>query len=193
MKRTLLLFVIFAASLATAQRPTPFGFKVGWSRSQVLSAVGGGKPLIEKDSIMVLNAAPGATNGFDTFTVAISRKGLSKVLATMNIATNRSGEQIQGKFSSIKSALVRKYGTPTKEFDFIHVGALWAEPEDFTMSLLKKERTLECYWKLADETTIIIEAGADARETGTINLSYEFHPEFDSYKDDQTQKEQTSY
>jgi hypothetical protein len=158
-----------------------------------LAAVGGSKPLLEKDSIMVLNAAPGATNGFDTFTVAISNKGLSKVLASMDVPTNRSGEQIQEKFSSIKSALIAKYGTPTKEFDFIHVGALWAEPEDFTLSLLKKERSLESYWKLADGTTIIIEAGASARDTGTINLSYEFHPEFDSYKEDQIKKEQTSY
>jgi hypothetical protein len=111
----------------------------------------------------------------------------------MDIGTNRSGEQIQGKFSSIKSALVTKYGTPTKEFDFLHDGALWAEPEDFTMSLLKKERSLMCYWKLADETTIIIEAGASTRDTGTVDLTYEFHPEFDSYKEDQTRKEQTSY
>jgi hypothetical protein len=190
---TALLSLALVGSAFAQDRPTPFGFKAGWSHDQVVSAVGKSHVKLEKDSIVVFDSSPGTTNGFNRFTTAISSKGLAKVSGAVDVPTNRSGEQVREKYAAIKSALVAKYGAPKNDWDFLHAGALFSEPEDFTMSLVKEERTLSCSWELASGTTIVLEANGSSSQEAKIYLSYEFHPEFDTYAADQKKKEQTAY
>jgi hypothetical protein len=187
-------FLLLFVSLGfTQNRPTPFGFHAGWSHDEVVSAVGKSHVKKEKDSLVLFDAAPGNSNGFERFMVALSSKGLGKILASVDVPTNRSGEQVREKYAAIKSALVAKYGTPTNDWDFIHSGALFSEPEDFTMSLVKEERTLACSWDLADRTSILLEANGSNSQEAVIRLSYEFHPEFDTYIADKEKQEKSAY
>jgi hypothetical protein len=188
-----LLSLALVGSAFTQNRATPFGFKAGWSREEVVPAVGKSHIQMEKDSTVSFDTSPGPTNGFERFTIAVSSKGLAKVLAAVDVPTNRSGEQVREKYDAVKSALIGKYGAPKHDFDFLHVGALFSEPEDFTLSLVKEERTLTSSWELADGTFIILVAKGSSSQEAKIWLNYEFHPEFDSYVADRKKKEQSAY
>ena len=187
--------LLMFASLGFAQsRPTPFGFHAGWSREQVVNAIGKSHIKKEQGPAMIFDATPaGVTNGFDDFVIIISSKGLAKVMATVAVPTNRSGEQVRDKYDGIRAALISKYSKPSNDWDFVHANALFSEPEDFTMSLVKGERTLTCDWALADGTLISLEVSGSSSQQADIYLKYEFHPEFDAFSADQEKQEKAAY
>jgi len=55
------------------------------------------------------------------------------------------------------------------------------------MALLQGARELRSFWKLDDGTLLLLEAKAQGSTTALISLTYEFHPEFDRKKTEDTQ------
>jgi hypothetical protein len=176
-------------------RPTPFGFKPGMTREQIVAAVGTSHVLLDRGTALSLNTAPTPNSNFERYVVLVSTSvaGLGKVEAIVTVPANRSGEQVIEKYSGIKAALTEKYGKPERDFNFVHAGALFSEPSEFMMSLLKGERSLASSWHLDDGTLIFLRAeGADS-QSASVKLGYEFHPEFDAYEKEKGKEEQSTY
>jgi hypothetical protein len=163
-------------------RPTPFGFKPGMTKEQIMAAVGSSHVLVDNRNALALGAAPNPNGNFERYIVLFSPSGLGKVDGIVTVSANRSGEQVIEKYSEIKAALTQKYGKPEKDYNFVHAGALFSEPNEFMMSLLQGERTLACHWSLDDRTSIFLQAEGFNSQSAHITLSYEFHPEFDTYE-----------
>jgi hypothetical protein len=80
----------------------------------------------------------------------------------------------------LKQALTQRYGTPSRDFDFLRAGAIWKGPNEWMWSLFKKERVLSVYW--GSENTpvkkpvqyIALKATGSSPETAMIVASYEF-------------------
>jgi hypothetical protein len=69
-------------------------------------------------------------------------KGISK-----NIPDSIYGDGTRRKVDEIYDQLSSKYGKGDK-LDFLRPGSIWNEPEDWTMGLLKDERTYAALWDL---------------------------------------------
>lgn len=52
----------------------------------------------------------------------------------------------------------------------VRPGSIWKEPEDWSMALSKKERTLAAWWE--GHGVVLTAVGLD-RESGGLHLSYE--------------------
>lgn len=108
--------------------------------------------------------------------------GLCKIqVASKNIDTSSFGSELQEKHSELVRALSKKYGAPTKEFNFLKAGSIWNEPRDWMMGLLKKERSLSAFWitsdnnNLADSLKVIfLLSHALSDSKGYISLGYDF-------------------
>lgn len=55
-------------------------------------------------------------------------------------------------------------------------------------ALQRGERELRSFWKLNDGTILLLEAKARDSSTAIIGMTYEFHPEFDDFKEENTPK-----
>ena len=183
------------ASAQNINRPNPFGFKPGMTKDAILTAVGGKTHLLDvAGNIITLNNAPKPNPEFNGYMLAISSSaGLGKVLVWSDVESNRSGEQVRDRFSTIRAALVTKYGKPGGDYDFVHAGALFREDDEFMMSLLQGERDLVSFWTLADGTFIFLKAVGKDTQKASIQLSYEFHPEFDSFSKVEDAAKQATY
>ena len=93
-----------------------------------------------------------------------------------NVETNTSGDQLRDEFNEIKGALTTIYG-PSSDFDTLKEGSIWNAPQDFMMSLVKKDRDLSSLWagKSAEHLNgVVLEATASSSTTGVLFLYYEF-------------------
>lgn len=165
-----------------SERPTPFGLHVGMSLAQVTTAVGGEKNIKEVKNQWYGLTVPVETDFTDIFATISPETGLCKIAAMVTFPANQSGDQVRLKFSGVRNLLVAKYGEPNKEYDFLHVGALYHDENEFMWSLYKEERTLAMDWVLKGGDSIMLEAKALDQRTGLIVLSYEYQPEFDKWK-----------
>jgi hypothetical protein len=182
------------------RRPTNISARALWVQTrgregQIIEAVGQKVVTEDRGDMLVLNTAPRAHPDFETYLLFVSStKGLAKVASiSKTIQTNSFGTELQSKFSEIEKALETKYGKPTKTFDFLMSGSIWHEPQEWTMALLKKERTLTAAWETLPGTTIIMDAHASSRELGYILVSYEFTSQFSTWTQEHDQKKNSSF
>jgi hypothetical protein len=115
------------------------------------------------------------------FVTATPQTGICAVSGGGRMHENdKSGFAVRSSFKSLHGALSARYGK-SKDFDFLHAGALWKEPHEFSWSLYKEERTLSSFWddkqrsqNLGEIETIGLWAEA-VSSTGTyLILRYEF-------------------
>ena len=78
------------------------------------------------------------------------------------------GNDHRRAFDDLTEKTVAKFGEPENKYDFLQSGSIWNEPEDWLMSLRKKERHLTWTWELP-QLSITVEA-----KPSYVSLTYEF-------------------
>lgn len=182
---------LFAAHGFAQQRPAPFGLHPGMTLDQIKTAVGekNVSPFPNSKGVYSLSGVPEKAEFFDNFFVAVSSKrGLAKLGAAFSFESNRSGQQVRENFQKVESLLIKKYGKPTDHHDYVRYGAIFKEDDEFMAALQRGERELRSFWKLDDGTMLLLEAKARDSTTAIIGMTYEFHPEFDDFKEENTPK-----
>ena len=184
-------FLFRAPAFSQQQRPAPFGLHPGMTLDQIKTAVGerNVSPLPKSNGVYLLSAVPEKAEFFDNFFVAVSSKrGLAKLGAGFSFNSNPSGQQVRENFQKVENLVITKYGKPTDHRDSVHAGALYTGRDEFMTALLQGERELRTFWKLDDGTLLLLEAKAHDSTTALISLTYEFHPEFDAFNEENGKK-----
>ena len=156
----------------------PFGFSCGASKQAVSSLVG---PLKEEGVNQYSTAtAPNPFPNVGYYLLTISpTQGLLKVTAETNdIDTDATGADLINRFHAIEAALTKQYGKPTRQEDFLKPGSIWAGEDEWTLSYMKKERTLASHWVFTPPnlcvTSIDLTAEVANQTTGAILIGYDF-------------------
>jgi hypothetical protein len=129
---------------------------------------------------------------FEEYVLFFSRKdGLLKIIALgKDISTSAEGTELRDDFSKLREILTQHYSSP-QDLDFVKgdPDSPVAEPDNFMLSLLEKERDLSSVWppqngaKLSDGISgIVLEALPEHLDTGYLRLTYEFDG-WDDYVD----------
>jgi hypothetical protein len=141
-------------------------------------------------TMLRLRTAPRPHESFKEYVLIISQaEDLLKIVAvSRNVDTASDGSELRHEYESLKQQLVKTYGDPTDDLDYLKRGSIWGERGDFMMGMLKHDRKLVCFWG-GDNATLVnsisgISLMADAIDssTGTVMLSYEFKG-FDAYSE----------
>lgn len=115
-----------------------------------------------------------------------SSTGLCNVIALgKTIATNLFGEELKRAHKSLRETLIEKYGSPSKDFNFLRKGSLWTKPEDWMMGLHKGDRTVMVIWEKPtknvkgvewpnDLLAITLDADSNGTASGYVTLKYAF-------------------
>jgi len=189
--RTLIALVFPMLMLAGG----PFGFEKGMTKEQVIKLVGPTVVIKNADDKLNLKTAPHPHPAFEEYDLLFSpTQGLLKVVAIgVDVQTNPFGDRIQSAFLDIRNGIAQVYGHPSDLFDFVHSGSIWTDAQDWTMGLLKEERTLSTFWaskhamsripsltadKFLDLPNslylITLDANASSTSKGYVEVSYEF-------------------
>ena len=107
--------------------------------------------------------------------------GLCKVRAVgRTISSSSFGDQVKSEFNALEKLLLAAYGR-NKQFDFLRGGSIWADGNEWMMSMLKKERTLASFWDESEGSTmkdhvlrIALYANGLSISRGFIEVVYEF-------------------
>lgn len=171
------LFPLGVAVGASTAVAGPFGLDKGMTLQQIRQH-GTVRPDTDPNWYLVDTLRNGHP-AFEKYMLLVDPQlGLCKIVAVgKDLQTNVFGERVKSEFSDLTAALSSKYGTPTREFDFLRSGSIWDEPRDFMMALVKEERTLMNYWgnALPDQLqSILLRARALNTTKGYVNLAYEF-------------------
>ena len=162
-----------------AQNTTgPFGFTCGASKQAISSLVG---PLKEEGVNQYSTATaptPFPNVGYYLLTISPTQ-GLLKVAAETNdIDTDTNGVDLINQFHTIEAELAKQYGKPTRQEDFLKPGSIWAGEDEWTLSYMKKERTLSSHWVFSTPnqcvTSIDLTAEVANQTTGAILIGFEF-------------------
>jgi hypothetical protein len=177
-----LALLLFPHSLLEAQGPkvdstgpvniSLFGFKEGMTKTEVITLVGAASVRKDDGDVLVLSTAPDPRPEFFLYVVFISTTtGMAEVKGlTRPIETNPLGDNVREEFKRFQTALEGKYGRPAVTFDFLH------EPIDWTIGLLKEERSLGAFWMSNPESQVAVglEAQALALDKGGLVVTYQF-------------------
>jgi hypothetical protein len=181
------------ASPAAQNTTGPFGFRCGASKQAISSLVG---PLKQEGMDRYSTAtAPTPFPNIGYYLLTISpTQGLLKVSGETNdIETDTTGVDLINQFHMIEAELTRQYGKPTRQEDFLKPGSIWAGEDEWTLSYLKKQRTLASHWVFMPAnhcvTSIDLTAEVANQTTGAILIGFDFNgyvpsPENSSKKKD---------
>lgn len=156
----------------------PFGFTCGMSTQAITSLVG---PL-KNDGVNEYSTStapkPYPNVGYYSLTISPTQ-GLLRVKAETNdIETDSDGADVIKKFNAVESDLAKQYGKPTRQEDFLKPGSIWAGQDEWTISYMKKERTLSSHWEFPNPngcvTAIDLTAEVADPNIGAILISFEF-------------------
>jgi hypothetical protein len=153
----------------------PFGLTKGMSLKQIDS-----DPIEIRPYVYVITKVPKPHSAFNEYVVQIGPKnglcwvkGIGKV-----ISTNSHGHSMSNAFDRLQRKLDKAYGKGEKS-DLLIGASIWDKPEDFMMSLLKKDRFLWKNWdkdkgaKLKfDLDSVDLWANAINQEEGRLTVDY---------------------
>lgn len=174
------LAAISVMFISTTVQAGPFGFSQG-ETVEALSKKIKLKPTDSKYSFTAVTV-PSPHADFDDYRLIITpQHGLCKIIAwTPETKMNSFGNEAVSKFNNLENALSSKYGTG-KRYDFLQSGSIWRESADWSMSLLKKERSLVTFWDVEtsktmpdDMESVTLETVGASRDSFMINLTYGF-------------------
>lgn len=128
----------------------PFGLEKGMSLKQ-LSKIMKVKN-VNNTYTYRTNKVPKPYNDVESYQLYISpREGLCGIRAiSKTINTSAYGDDLLYKFNKVEAALISKYGA-SDSYDYLKEDSIWKEPNEWTMSLLQKERVLSAYWSVPEE------------------------------------------
>ncbi|MES2222025.1 MAG: hypothetical protein V4587_13795 [Acidobacteriota bacterium] len=156
----------------------PFGFTCGANKQAISSLVG---PLKEEGVNQYSTAtAPASFPNVSYYKLTISpTQGLLKVTAETNdIDTDSTGVDLINRFHTIEAELTQQYGKPIRQEDFLKPGSIWAGEDEWTLSYMKKERTLASHWTFSPAnhcvTSIDLTVEVASQTTGDISMGFEF-------------------
>jgi hypothetical protein len=181
---------------AASNLPTPFGFRYGSSKDEVIKQLGGASVVKTSGNQVTFKTAPSPHPEFDLYNLIFSPKqGLLKVVAySKDIQTSDDGSELRDAFDRLKSGLETKYG-PSKKVDSCKGSDVDCESQFYMMQLLEKNRSLFALWAdspSAGNTGIVIEGRALGINKGFIALTYEF-PGWDQFVDEQDSKKNSVF
>ena len=156
----------------------PFGFTCGTSKQAISTLVG---PLKEEGVNQYSTATaptPFPNVGYYLLTISPTQ-GLLKIAAETNdIDTDTTGADLINQFHFIEAELTKQYGKPTRQEDFLKPGSIWAGEDEWTLSYMKKERTLASHWTFTPPnhcvTSIDLTAEVANQTTGAILIGFDF-------------------
>jgi hypothetical protein len=156
----------------------PFGFTCGASSQAISSLVGPLKPEGVDQYSTATAPTPFPNVGYYLLTISPAQ-GLVKVSAETNdIDTDTTGVDLINQFHTVEAELIRQYGKPTRQEDFLTPGSVWAGEDEWTLSYLKKERTLASHWVFTPAnhcvTSIDLTAEVANQTTGAILVGFDF-------------------
>ena len=177
---------IFFGGLSTAQTTSPaanatgpFGFTCGANKQAISSQVGSLKEEGVDQYSTATAPTPFPNVGYYLLTISPTQ-GLLKVAAETNdIETDTTGVDIINQFHTIEAELTKQYGKPTRQEDFLKPGSIWAGEDEWTLSYMKKERTLASHWVFTPPnhcvTSIDLTAEVANQTTGAILIGFDFN------------------
>lgn len=161
----------------------PFGLEEGLSKENIEQMIGQPLVLVEgTKNLYLTQSMPKENDSFEKYALLISPKvGLCQIRALgRDIATDSFGIALQGKFNDLRDLLNSIYGRG-KTSDFLLTGSIWKDPQDWMMSLNKKERALATEWSERSDAMvksklieIDMEARAPSSQSGYIFLQHTF-------------------
>jgi hypothetical protein len=167
-----------STSTATQNTAGPFGFRCGASKQAITGQVG---PLKDEGANEYSTAtAPTPFPNVGYYRLSISpTQGLLEVSAETNdIDTDTNGAELINQFHTIEADLTKQYGKPTRQEDSLTPGSIWAGEDEWTLSYMKKERTLSSHWVFSTPnqcvTSIDLTAEVASQTTGAILIGFEF-------------------
>ena len=124
--------------------------------------------------------APKPHSSFESYVIEASEKhGICWVKGVgKDISDNGYGTNTQTEHEKLVTLLSKPYGAASEKTDFILPSALWDDPNEWLMSIAKKERYVISTWKdlkLASKPAldkIYLGVGATSGKTGYITVEY---------------------
>lgn len=181
-------------------RPQPFGFHVGMTEQEVISAAGKAA-LYERDNesygvSLTLKTAPKPNSHFDGYILKISDEGMFELRAfTPSIRSASNGAQVKDEFADVRDEISSRYGTP-KCYELRDDGTSEGD-EFFMMYLERKEQRLNCYWdqegSSGKQSAINLEAKGMNINEAMLVVTYQFYPEFEHAEAKARQKGASSF
>jgi hypothetical protein len=189
------LFTLSVCAIALAAPATclagPFGFYYGETPAAATLAVGGASHVKQgplTNGLLKFDRAPASHPEFESYHLWFSpTKGLLKIVAIgKDVDTNRSGDQIRSEYTQLQAAVTATYGVATS-YDVLVSGSIWTDPNDWTESILKKDRRTDSFWTPSTAsqdhlTSIELSLAVLNATTGYLVLSYEYEG-WDAYSD----------
>jgi hypothetical protein len=190
--------IMHSLSHAQDAHKGPFGFYYGETKQDVIAAVGDGAVLEDEDDLLRLSKAPQPFAGIRSYLLLFSpKKGLLKIQASSAfLDVNDSGDQLKDEFHRIESALISVYGTPTKQYDFLHKNSKLDKKNEWMTSLLNEDRVLISFWQgsYPDHVSAIkVDATALNTSSGFISFGYEFEGFHDYVQENEFRETKTNW
>ena len=156
----------------------PFGFTCGANKQAISTLVG---PLKEEGVNQYSTATaptPFPNVGYYLLTISPTQ-GLLKIAAETNdIDTDTTGADLINQFHFIEAELAKQYGKPTRQEDSLKPSSIWSGEDEWTLSYMKKERTLASHWVFTPPnhcvTSIDLTAEVANQTTGAILIGFDF-------------------
>jgi hypothetical protein len=175
---------IFLGGISSAQStstPTPitsgpFGFSCGATKQAISGQVGSLKQEGVDQYSTSTAPTPFPNVGYYLLTI-LPTQGLLKVSAETNdIDTDTTGVDLINQFHTIETALTQQYGKPTRQDDVLKPGSIWAGEDEWTLSYMKKQRTLSSHWVFSTPnqcvSSIDLTAEVANQTTGAISIEF---------------------
>ena len=144
------------------------------------------------------NSAPKAHPDFDYYVIQHHNDlGVCFLKAVgKDIKTNSFGDQLTAQTDKLKNQISSKYGSPSKIVDRLISGSIWNDPEDFMMSMVKKDRLFYIQWEVDSSKyvfeSVAITRSALGRDEGYVNVEY-YYPVSKKCDEVATENEASSF
>lgn len=116
------------------------------------------------ESGMFCEKAPKMLSQMDGYVVMKGDGGL--VLGAVGLARlddDVYGTKSRTAFKDLRKAIEGKYGEPKVLNDYLRVGSIWSEPQDWRMAVLKNERVLSAVWDVNGCRILLSVTGREGR------------------------------
>lgn len=120
---------------------------------------------------------PQKHSSFEKYIFGFHEAKLAIIVATtQDYGDDRYGYTARSKYDIVKKQLTEKYGKPLCS-ESLNVGSIWDQPQDFSTSINKNERTHGCTWRkeLPDNLeSIHLQIATKNRNTTYLVLRYAY-------------------
>jgi len=181
---TAFCLAVLSSTLHAAKWEGPFGLQKGLTAEEMSAATKGWKRV--EPYVYVFDSAPASYAGVSEYvSIVTPQTGLCEVTGAFQFDNASAyGDDVKKLVARLTEGLTQKYGEPARSFDFLRAGSVWTQPNDWHMSLYKKERVRSVFWHKGSAPTsppmpnalsaIAIQAGAEDASSAFVDLTYQF-------------------